>query len=195
MKLKYYMRGLGIGILLTTIIFVLSGYNKGLTDEEIKEKAAELGMVWKDQRDNSDEGSLDKVLEDILADKDPTPEPTIEPTPDPTPEPTSEPTPEPTIEPTPEPTPEPAPEPTEEPAAELPVEDSEDVSKEVLITITKGMSSDDVSRVLYEAGLIDSAYAFNRYIISKGKSTVISYGSFNISIGATYDEIIDVIVK
>ena len=175
MKLKYYMRGLGIGILLTTIIFVLSGYNKGLTDEEIKEKAAELGMVWKDQRDNSDEGSLDKVLEDILADKDPTPEPTIEPTP--------------------EPTPEPAPEPTEEPAAELPVEDSEDVSKEVLITITKGMSSDDVSRVLYEAGLIDSAYAFNRYIISKGKSTVISYGSFNISIGATYDEIIDVIVK
>ena len=48
MKLKYYMRGLGIGILLTTIIFVLSGYNKVLTDEEIKERAAELGMVSED---------------------------------------------------------------------------------------------------------------------------------------------------
>ena len=185
MKLKYYMRGLGIGILLTTIIFVLSGYNKVLTDEEIKERAAELGMVSEDHNGSSDESSLDKVLENILTDKDSTFEPTAEPTPEPTLEPTAEPTAEPTPELTLEPT-------------DAPVESNVDVSddgNEVTITISKGMSSNDVSRILYDAGLVDSADAFNRYIISKGKSTVISYGSFNISKAASYDEMIDEIVK
>lgn len=197
MKLKYYMRGLGIGILLTTIIFVLSGYNKGLTDEEIKERAVDLGMVSEDQNDSSDEGSLDKALGDILTEKNPTPEPSLEPTSEPTPEPTQEPSQKPTSEPTPEPTPEPTLVPTPEPT-EAPIESSVDVSddgNDVTITISKGMASGDVSRILYEAGLIDSRDAFNKYIISKGKSTVISYGPFNISKGASYDEIIDEIVK
>lgn len=47
MKLKYYLRGLGIGILVTAVIMgVSSGKHKeSLTDQEIKERAAALGMV------------------------------------------------------------------------------------------------------------------------------------------------------
>lgn len=47
MKLKYYLRGLGIGILVTAVIMgVTQGSRKEtLSDREIKERAAALGMV------------------------------------------------------------------------------------------------------------------------------------------------------
>ena len=35
MKLKYYMRGLGIGILITTLIFAAAGKKEKLTDERL----------------------------------------------------------------------------------------------------------------------------------------------------------------
>ena len=46
MKLKYYLRGLGIGILVTTVILSLAGIGrKNMTDEEVIKRAKELGMV------------------------------------------------------------------------------------------------------------------------------------------------------
>ena len=47
MNLKYYLRGLGIGILVTAVIMLfLAQQNKNsLSDKEIKERAAALGMV------------------------------------------------------------------------------------------------------------------------------------------------------
>lgn len=46
MKLKYYLRGLGIGIAVTAFVLALAGGGKeSLTDEEIKARAKELGMV------------------------------------------------------------------------------------------------------------------------------------------------------
>jgi len=47
MKLKYYMRGLGIGILVTSAIAGLLGGSNELTDAQIKARAASLGMVEK----------------------------------------------------------------------------------------------------------------------------------------------------
>ncbi len=46
MERKYYLRGLGIGIVMTAIIMgiALSGNHK-MTDEEIIARAKELGMV------------------------------------------------------------------------------------------------------------------------------------------------------
>ena len=65
MKLKYYLRGLGIGILVTAMILGLVTKEKGnMTDEEIKARARELGMV--EQRTLADVGSIsaqDTVLE------------------------------------------------------------------------------------------------------------------------------------
>lgn len=46
MKLRYYLRGLGIGIVVTALVMTMTGSKEGsLSDAEIKRRAAELGMV------------------------------------------------------------------------------------------------------------------------------------------------------
>lgn len=46
MNLKYYLRGLGIGIVVSTLIVGISnGQDKTLSDAEIRQRATELGMV------------------------------------------------------------------------------------------------------------------------------------------------------
>lgn len=50
MKLKYYLRGLGIGVMLTAIIMMIaySGQNTELSETEIIKRAEALGMVMKE---------------------------------------------------------------------------------------------------------------------------------------------------
>jgi hypothetical protein len=55
MKLKYYMRGLGMGIVLTTLILTIGKSKETLSDEEIMKRAAELGMVLDEEEDRFDE--------------------------------------------------------------------------------------------------------------------------------------------
>ena len=46
MNLKYYLRGLGLGILVTALILTIAGKNRQtMTDAEVKERAKELGMI------------------------------------------------------------------------------------------------------------------------------------------------------
>lgn len=45
MKLKYYLRGLGIGVVVTAIIMSITNKPQELTDAQIKMRATELGMV------------------------------------------------------------------------------------------------------------------------------------------------------
>ena len=47
MNLKYYLRGLGVGIVVTALIMGISlgGKKESLSDKEIKARASELGMV------------------------------------------------------------------------------------------------------------------------------------------------------
>lgn len=47
MNLKYYLRGLGVGIIVTALIMgiALGGKKQTLSDDEIRERAKELGMV------------------------------------------------------------------------------------------------------------------------------------------------------
>lgn len=60
-RLQYYLRGLGVGILVTSVVMgtIITGQEKGLTDAEIKKRATELGMV--------DQNSL--VLSDLQGDQ------------------------------------------------------------------------------------------------------------------------------
>lgn len=60
MKLKYYLRGLGIGIVMTALIAgVATKGNQTITDAEIKERALQLGMV--EQRTLADIKEEDKA--------------------------------------------------------------------------------------------------------------------------------------
>lgn len=57
MKQRYYFRGLGIGILVATMIVSLSAHNKkAMTDEEVKARAKQLGMVESTVLSNIGEG-------------------------------------------------------------------------------------------------------------------------------------------
>lgn len=71
MKLKYYLRGLGIGMIVTTLILMIcfSLQKHELSDEEIKQRAAALGMIMPDSEREEDsekvvsetEGTLDEA--------------------------------------------------------------------------------------------------------------------------------------
>ena len=46
MKMRYYLRGLGLGILVTAIFFLVGDSSgKTMSDEQIKARAKELGMI------------------------------------------------------------------------------------------------------------------------------------------------------
>ncbi|MGN0166942.1 MAG: hypothetical protein ACI4AB_02770 [Acetatifactor sp.] len=171
MKLRYYLRGLGIGIIVTALVMGLSNRDaRPLTDAEIKAKAAALGMVESD--------SL--KLTDVVLSPEPTVEPTAEATA--TPEPTTEPTTEATA----------TPEPPVEPTAEVTATPEPTT---VSITIKSGSGSETVCRQLENAGLIENAGAFDQYLIDNGYSKRICVGTYEIQIGTTEEEIAKIITK
>lgn len=83
-------------------------------------------------------------------------------------------------------------EPAPEPADPAPAPAATD-SKTVVIP--GGSSSDAVAQVLYNAGVIDNAVSFNRFLIDKGKDRIIRSGTKVIPAGATYEEIANIICK
>ena len=75
MKLKYYLRGMGIGVILTAIVmgFALGGRKKTISDAEVIERAKTLGMVeagtgvlsqysGQEQEDDNNETTSDSSL-------------------------------------------------------------------------------------------------------------------------------------
>lgn len=66
MKLKYYLRGLGVGIVVTTLILliVFNTTGKNISDDEIKARAKELGMVEKEVEDTTSGKLLDSFGKD-----------------------------------------------------------------------------------------------------------------------------------
>jgi len=194
MKLKYYMRGLGLGIILTTLILTISGNTQEkLSDKEIKVRAAALGMV---EEDNSD---LHKILDGNKpsgtdqATGAPGASPSLEPTQtaaaEPTILPTKEPTPKPSVTPIPTLTPTPTPVPTPIPV----VNNNQDADKKISFTIKRGMSSGQVATLLVQKGLIEDADDFNKYIIKKDKESTIRVGTYSLPQTATYDDIVKII--
>ena len=55
MKLKYYLRGVGIGIIFATIVMTVSSlvHKYNISDEYIIKEAKKLGMVMKDDLDDN----------------------------------------------------------------------------------------------------------------------------------------------
>ena len=186
MKLRYYLRGLGIGILMTVVILTIAGLGKDtMTDEEIKDRAKELGMVESTvlsgmHTPNPGEGTEETTEpkpSDMPKETDvsnPTEEPEEEATPAPTEEPVEEATPTPTEEPEEEATP--------APEGEI-----------VTIVIAAGDSSVSVSKDLEAAGLVESASAYDKYLCDNGYDRRIRTGTHQIPAGASEEEIARII--
>ncbi len=219
MKLKYYMRGIGIGILVTALILSISYLNhKKMSDDEVKARARELGMVESSSlleaagkdADSTGEGKTEVIDSDsgsveVTEVKDtPTPEPTKETTPTPEPTEKATPTPEPTKEATPTPTATPTPEVketetkeaqnTEDPGAigkETPATGS---SSKVTVVVHSGDSSVTVARSVQEAGLIANADDFDLFLCQNGYDKRIHVGTYEIPYDLTYAEMAKIFV-
>ncbi len=199
MKLKYYLRGLGIGILITAAILTIIYHTKGsLTDAQIKERAQKLGMVMAttepdvlfnasddtegasgesmDETDNQD-GTTDGETEPFSGEQKTEPatdEPETEPA-------TDEPETEPVTK---------EPEPTEPITAE-----PEPVVNSVTLTIRRGMSSESVAAELARLGVVANQSELNSYLENNGYSERIQTGDFIITSDMTYEQIARIITR
>lgn len=184
MKLKYYLRGLGIGIIGTAIVMgiALSGSKKEtLSDAEIIERAKLLGMEL--------EGELDpdkkEPEQESPAGQDPNTTPEEQPDEEGSGEDAGESSDD--------------PESDKEPDSDLP--DSGNVVQQpsgeaedvVELEIKEGEFSDVVSKKLFQAGLIPDAEKFNAYMTQKGADDSLRIGVHLIPKGSSADEIIDIL--
>lgn len=220
MKLRYYFRGLGIGILVTALIMgMTSKAGRPLTDAEIRAKALTLGMVDPDsislgslgggssgvsgsgdvsdtdpnegEEDNGqNQGSPEMAEPSETPDIQDTQEPEISSHPLESMAPESSPTLAPSSAPTPTPPPTLTPTPTVSPS---PIPDPAPTVETVTILIVRGDSSYTVSRRLEEAGLIENARDYDTYLVDNGYSKTIRTGTYKIPVNATWEEIAKII--
>ena len=173
MKLKYYLRGLGVGIVVTAVILTIANHlgNK-MSDEDIKKRAAKLGMVMKE----------DESLFPPTEPETTTPEPT---SPSPAEQDTT------AVKPAePETT-------TPEPTTPVPAEPQTSgvVIHTATITVTSGMYSEAVSQRLEEAGIVKNWREFNEYLTSNGYAERLQTGTHSFNSEMDFNEIAEILVS
>ena len=185
MKLRYYLRGLGIGVVVTAIIMTVAlGNKRPMTDEEVIKRAKELGMiensVLADRTDEEvesvgeefvdNEADDKEVVDQEVADHDTDVEETNQ----------NETTEEESSK-------------EEPPQEKLP---KEETTKDVVsITVVGGDTSWSVSKRMEEAGLIDSAKDFDAHLCRYGYDKKISVGTYDIPKTATHEDMAKIITK
>lgn len=198
MKIRYYLRGLGLGILFTAVFFLLSdsGSKQTMSDEMIKARARELGMT--ENTVLADIGTTSVDNETLSTENETLP---IENETFSTEEENtsavaasqevaeaSEEVPESSEE---------ASETAENPeTAHVPQKEEKPSSEErqiISIMVNKGEGSDTVSRRLKEAGLIEDAGEYDRYLMQNGYDKRISAGEHSIPSGADWQEIAQIL--
>lgn len=182
MKLKYYLRGLGIGIIITTLVLMIaySGHKTEITDEEIIQRAKELGMVMKEDPlfSNSEETKdpeVDTETENIVASETETEvltETEIE----------TEVETEVTVD------------------TEVMTETELETETEVIATeetyhlvIPAGSVPRLICNELEENGVIESASELRQYLVDVGYATSIVVGEYDIPYGATNEEVYQIL--
>lgn len=216
MRLKDYLRGLGMGMIVVVLILAIAGGDRTMTDEEIIARARQLGMVdgnqtltnIKDKEPYEDSVTVESVEEatDTAEDtkESSEPEETGEVTESSDTEETEETTKSSEAEETEETTKSSEAEEMEETTESLEAEKSEEnetsvagsaSEEKITITVQRGDSSVSVSKDLAEAGAVESAKDFDRYLCENGYDKKISIGTFQITLGATYEEIAKIITK
>lgn len=213
MKLKMYLRGLGMGIIGTVLILGLSGiHKKELSEDEIRAKALQLGMVDSKAVVLSEVDQLSST-EGIGPTEEESPteaESLTEET-----EATEEKAPTEKTEATEETTAATEKSSTEETAATTKTNSStENISTEqtgaeeeispaeperspeeensekiAVLQIRAGSGSESISKQLEELGLVESAKAFDQYLCDQGYARYLRIGTYEIPLGSTEEEI------
>ena len=212
MKLKFYLRGIGLGIIVAVALCISAGMkNDQISDEEIIKRAEALGMVPSSvtlnesvddeirdgleteemtENDASGDAAAVKVNEDIPATE---PDET-EVNPDEADNSNFDETPPAagsdgaaTPKVTPTLTKEVTPAPTKE--ADKDTNDTENDTEYITVVVERGSGSDTVARKIEAAGLVANASEFDRYLCNNGYDKRISAGNHKIPINAREEEI------
>lgn len=178
MKQKYYLRGIGVGILFATIIlftaYSISGQGK-MTDEEVIARAEELGMIKSGSvldnltRPVSTEESSDTSEADPSTAENGTSEHPASDTQEP------------------DSTTEGGSGNTQEPDTGTEAVDPD--VRMVTFTVVSGMNSWNVATILQDQGVIADAADFDSYLEANGYSSRISTGEYTIAVGSDYETI------
>lgn len=211
MRLKYFLRGVGIGILVTTIILTAThASERRMSDSEVIDRAIELGMSFSashsgqqsgteeastDESSTGQETSGDDVTDDLQHDGETETEMGSQSPSETVSESTSDGEASPGKE-------------SEavtgmttqaitETTTELTTENNNAgsaagvMNNEVTCTIniTKGMSSRTVCDMLKQNGIIEDAADFDRYLIKTGYDDKIRVGEVEVNSGMTYEEL------
>ena len=195
MRLKYYLRGIGIGIIFSTLLLTICLYfgkdslaKETLSDAEIIKRATELGMVMTDEgleenvgedipkdssiesKDKSSMNSKENIIEEAVnesANESPKDSTAKE-------------------------------ESSSEESASAEQQNANEVTEEVKyvpFTVKGGESSEMVSKNLKNAGLIDSVDDFNKYLNKLNIDNLIQAGTFYVMEGSSYDDLAALIVN
>ena len=194
MKLRYQMRGLGIGMIVTALLMGVTAEKVPLSDAEIRTRAAELGMVESDSLKLTDVQNT-PVPEENHSGDEAGPEEGTKAEEDPDSE--------------------------AEPAQQLPgtqgEEDADAGSGEtsgeegttsgpdeaagessaetVTVEVEPGVTSYRICIMLEEEGLVEDAAAFDTYLCDNGYSRKIKFGTYQIPAGASEEEIAKIITR
>ena len=68
-------------------------------------------------------------------------------------------------------------------------------SKAITVTIPGGLGSEQVSQILYNAGAVDNAASFNKYLVDRHMDRIIHSGVKNIPAGSGYEEVAGIITR
>ena len=211
MRLKYYLRGLGIGIVVTAVIMGVSADRQrpAMTEEQIIARAKELGMVEQEGilaeiagesavTDNQKEAPKAETSkaetpkqEEVKAETTQTAEPKAEALKEETAK---------TEAPKEEAAKTEAP---KEEAAKTETPEPEETSKpekvqktsSVVVSIYPGEGSYTVSRKLAALGLVESADIYDKFLCQNGYDKKLCTGNYTITEGATADEIARILTK
>lgn len=197
--MKMYLRGLGIGIIVTAIILIIAR-NTGnkMSDKEIIKRAEELGMVMKETEsdklfpDKETQSTEESTTEVSTKEPQTTEEPTTEaPT---TEAPTTE---APTTEaPTTEaPTEPPTTEAPTQPPTEKPTMPPDTTVVTAKIVVTKGMFSEAISQAMERTGVISDWRKFNDYLEANGYAERLQTGTFTLKSTMSFEEMAKILTS
>ncbi len=211
MKLKYYLRGLAAGILLTTVLLTIANAgDRPLTDAQIRQRALQLGMIdsdsvrlsalqgsgatapESDSSSASDSSVTDSSINDSSVSDSNIPDRTESDSgslSDASESDTAESN-------TSSETTQPSENVNDTTEASLPQEASVEPDAEpVSFQVKSGATSSTVSRELAAAGLIEDAAAFDTFLCNNGYSKRIRAGTYKIAPGTSEEDIAKIITQ
>lgn len=189
MNWKHFLRGLGAGIIFSAFIIMVAYMTSGsyrISDEEIIERATKLGMVMEDRSIVSSEDNASSTEENntsAATTEKQTTEATTEKSISDTEATTAEQTTTEVVT-------------TETVTTEKQTEEEPDTTyTTVEITVSRGMSSEEIAKLVQDAGIIEDYLDFDKYLNANGYSNKLSVNTFELHSGMSYEEIAKELTK